>query len=1047
MNPTSLQFKKMLEDSETKFADINSLIDGLDEAVTQLRGSNSEAVNSVTNMQNELIAYQEKTEKASTLAKTNESKIAECQNSIDTNTSSLTALQANLKDVKDTADNAAQKTDDNSASITKLQEKSETLEADIKDLRKTSTDNNADLSTKLETTNGILSEVASELEKATDSIKAHDEELQKSSQNETEINSKIDSLTKTTTDLRTDVDKNKDEITNTQNDLNTTKTNVDTLTAAVGKIQNNVTSIQEDLGQKTETITGITNDIEAINKKADEQEKNLATLKSGTETSIQNLKDEQGRIEESLETITTINDAVSKIKQDVTGLVTANTTLNDMATKNKDDIGLLKNSTEELKNTLTEVENTSNTSSNDIFTLTKTVNDLSVNTKEIEKTANAAKSASQKASNNIDVLQKKQEQNTGSIKNIEKNMYIRMVETIKQRDELTNLPTYSVVYVQEKDKYYRYIPYNIKKNAFNDIWEETTITPNCKAFEKLGTSGDQTDIIGVAYTSLQDKSGAPYVLPEDFDADKLMVYTDSAEPLDKSAFEKQSLDEDDVKQVINAESYSLYKDDLKAWETEKSTIDDKVAAWETEHTTWESEHTAWQKLHDKWMIGTEEKNALEKQLEDIVAKRKELEESKKQWELQQEEGNNEQSPEEQNPEQQNPEEQHSEEQDSEGQSDNVENIINTSAIEDTDNSAGDLLNDFVNETENTDSTETTDETSSTEAPAETPAENAGDTPTETPIENAGETPVETPTETTPETPTETEGGKGNEPSTEPPANNEQEPEEGGNTSSGDMPGGEKTPSPYDEKIAQTNEQIENLEKQLNSLTEEIGQEPQEPQEPKKPTLRNKPEMSSDAIVAERKSRKVKDDEFVNDNFVIINNSGEEISEHTVAKLIPVEHKDNIYKFIDEYDGVSYRYLDPDSNEIWENVYTKLAENDNSSVCLGREIDFFAKSSVTIGNESATLKPNTVAIGYDAQADTANSLALGALSNTGVQHDSVASIGRVEGENTFTRRLIGVSDGINDTDAVTVGQLKAKLAELEKRLEALEGKQNPEQTSN
>lgn len=1044
MNPTSLQFKKMLEDNKTKFAEVNDLINGLNGSLKTLQDSNDKSVDSVTKMNDKLISFQADIDGISTLAKVNESNIAGCQASIDTNTSSLTTLQTDLNDVKDTADNAAKKADDNNASITKLQEKNKTLEADIEDLRKTSTKNDADLSTQLETTNGILNEVASELEKAKDRITSHEGKLEKSSQNETEINSKINSLNTTTTDLRTDVDKNKDEITNTQNDLDTTKTNVSTLTTAVGKIQNGITSIQDDLSQKAETITGIENNIEAINKKANKQEENLTTLKSDTEKSIQNLKDEQGQIGKSLETITTINDAVSKMKQDVTDLVAANTTLNDIATKNKDDIGLLKNSTEELSSTLTEVKGTANQSSNDIFTLTKTVNDLSVNTKEIEKTANAAKSASQKASNNIDVLQKKQEQNTDSIKNIEKNMYIRMVETIKQRDELINLPTYSVVYVQEKDKYYRYIPYNIKKNAFNDIWEETTITPNCKAFEKLGTSGDQTDIIGVAYTSLQDKSGAPYVLPEDFNADKLMVYTDSAEPLDKSAFEKQSLDEDDVKQVINAESYSLYKDDLKAWETEKSTIDDKVAAWETEHTTWESEHTAWQKLHDKWMMGTEEKNVLEKQLEDLVAKKKGLEENKKQWELQQGEGNNEQNPEEQPSEEQNPEEQHSEEQDSEkGQSDNVENIINTSAIEDTDNSAGDLLNDFVNEAENTDSTETTDEASS----AETPAENAGDTPAETPIENAGETPVETPTETTPEAPAKTEEGEGNKPSTEPPADNEPKPEEGGNTTSEDAPNDEKTPSPYDEEIAQTNEQIENLEKQLNSLTEEIGQEPQEPQEPKKPTLRDKPEMSSDAIVAERKSRKVKDDEFVNDNFVIINNSGEEISEHTVAKLIPVEHKDNIYKFIDEYDGVSYRYLDPDSNEIWENVYTKLAENDSSSVCLGREIDFFAKNSVTIGNESATLKPNTVAIGYDAQADTTNSLALGALSNTGVQHDSVASIGRVEGENTFTRRLIGVSDGINDTDAVTVGQLKAKIAELEKRLEALEGKENLEQTNN
>ena len=115
---------------------------------------------------------------------------------------------------------------------------------------------------------------------------------------------------------------------------------------------------------------------------------------------------------------------------------------------------------------------------------------------------------------------------------------------------------------------------------------------------------------------------------------------------------------------------------------------------------------------------------------------------------------------------------------------------------------------------------------------------------------------------------------------------------------------------------------------------------------------------------------------------------------------------------------------------------------------GESVDTNAKNSTVIGIGGATNGEGAVVLGYEARVDggATNSTVIGkgakvnsgngsvaigtdsSVSKADVKNDTeygVVSVGRsaagkVEG---FTRRIVNVSDGVNDTDAATVGQIK------------------------
>ena len=104
----------------------------------------------------------------------------------------------------------------------------------------------------------------------------------------------------------------------------------------------------------------------------------------------------------------------------------------------------------------------------------------------------------------------------------------------------------------------------------------------------------------------------------------------------------------------------------------------------------------------------------------------------------------------------------------------------------------------------------------------------------------------------------------------------------------------------------------------------------------------------------------------------------------------------------------------------------------SSVALGNQSNGLGDDSVALGHYSISNALMSVALGAYTQAYSDLSVALGALSV--VQQDdilngeelgviSVGNSSTINGIPPFTRRIINVADGVNDNDAVTVGQLE------------------------
>ncbi len=93
------------------------------------------------------------------------------------------------------------------------------------------------------------------------------------------------------------------------------------------------------------------------------------------------------------------------------------------------------------------------------------------------------------------------------------------------------------------------------------------------------------------------------------------------------------------------------------------------------------------------------------------------------------------------------------------------------------------------------------------------------------------------------------------------------------------------------------------------------------------------------------------------------------------------------------------------------------------IAIGTEAVSNASSGLAIGGASSATGNQGIAIGIRANVSAQNALALGAYSKA--TEANTVSFGDPDatGSNPKTRRLVNVTDGINDTDAATVGQLK------------------------
>lgn len=85
-------------------------------------------------------------------------------------------------------------------------------------------------------------------------------------------------------------------------------------------------------------------------------------------------------------------------------------------------------------------------------------------------------------------------------------------------------------------------------------------------------------------------------------------------------------------------------------------------------------------------------------------------------------------------------------------------------------------------------------------------------------------------------------------------------------------------------------------------------------------------------------------------------------------------------------------------------------------------------STALGKEATAKGSQSLAVGYKASAEAANSIALGANSNVfssdiqTSETSGVVSVGSSDEDTGFKRRIINVADGINNSDAATVGQV-------------------------
>ena len=93
-------------------------------------------------------------------------------------------------------------------------------------------------------------------------------------------------------------------------------------------------------------------------------------------------------------------------------------------------------------------------------------------------------------------------------------------------------------------------------------------------------------------------------------------------------------------------------------------------------------------------------------------------------------------------------------------------------------------------------------------------------------------------------------------------------------------------------------------------------------------------------------------------------------------------------------------------------------NSENSIAFGNGAKVSANNAMAFGVNSSSSSENGIAIGPWAKVSGYNSVALGL--NSEATENEVVSVGN---EN-IQRRIVNVADGINETDAATVGQMNA-----------------------
>lgn len=130
---------------------------------------------------------------------------------------------------------------------------------------------------------------------------------------------------------------------------------------------------------------------------------------------------------------------------------------------------------------------------------------------------------------------------------------------------------------------------------------------------------------------------------------------------------------------------------------------------------------------------------------------------------------------------------------------------------------------------------------------------------------------------------------------------------------------------------------------------------------------------------------------------------------------------------------------------WDMEANKAIPSNGTAIGAGAEIQNSAVNGTALGQGAGVYQSNATAIGQGARVASnatngAGSVALGQGSFVGygdakdIDTNGVVSVGQ-SGKNGFSRRLINVADGINDSDAATVGQVKT--AAEEKAADALD----------
>ena len=110
-----------------------------------------------------------------------------------------------------------------------------------------------------------------------------------------------------------------------------------------------------------------------------------------------------------------------------------------------------------------------------------------------------------------------------------------------------------------------------------------------------------------------------------------------------------------------------------------------------------------------------------------------------------------------------------------------------------------------------------------------------------------------------------------------------------------------------------------------------------------------------------------------------------------------------------------------SSDATDQYATALGDNSNAS----------GESSTAVGHNAFAYADDSTALGANANvaSTAAGSVALGqgskVVTNDVLESEShgVVSVGASSGSSSFTRRIINVADGVNDSDAATVGQIK------------------------